>query len=90
MREVDPPEADRLAFFMHEELLAIKRAVERIGLVRADIESILSGDEKRLLGVWGRSSEMHTPRIPERQLQAALRRNEELTGIRPRSLPAPL
>ena len=51
MREVDPPEADRLTFFMYEEVLAIKRAVERIGLGRGDVESFFYGNAKRFLGI---------------------------------------
>ncbi len=51
MREVDPPEADRLTFFMYEEILAIKRAIERIGLPRTDVESIFYSNAVRFLGI---------------------------------------
>jgi uncharacterized protein len=51
MREVDPPEADRLTFFLYEEILAIKRAVRRIGLGAADVEAIFHGNAARLLGL---------------------------------------
>ncbi len=51
MREVDSPEADRLTFFMYEEILAIKRAVERIGLSRGDVEGIFYANAKRFLGI---------------------------------------
>jgi len=51
MREVDGPEADLLTFFMYEEVLAIKRAVERIGLGRADVESIFYSNAKRFLRI---------------------------------------
>jgi len=51
MREVDPPEADRLTFFMYEEILAIKRAVDRVGLGRRDVESFFYGNAKRFLGI---------------------------------------
>jgi hypothetical protein len=51
MREVDPPEADRLTLFMYEEIVAIRRAVERCGLGRADVEAIFHGNARRVLGV---------------------------------------
>jgi predicted TIM-barrel fold metal-dependent hydrolase len=51
MRDVDPPESDRITFFMYEEVLAIKRAVERVGLSRADVESIFYSNAKRFLGL---------------------------------------
>lgn len=51
MREVDPPEADRLTFFMYEELLAVKRACERAGVGRSGVEAIFDGNARRLLGI---------------------------------------
>jgi hypothetical protein len=51
MREADPPEADRITFFMYEEVLAIRQAVERIGLGRSDIEAIFHTNAKRFLGI---------------------------------------
>ncbi len=51
MREVDPPEADRLTFFMYEEILAIKRAAERIGLSRRDVEAVFYDNAARFLGI---------------------------------------
>jgi uncharacterized protein len=51
MRAVDPPEADRLTFFIYEEILAIKRAVERCRLGRNDIEAIFHTNAKRVLGL---------------------------------------
>jgi uncharacterized protein len=51
MREVDPPEADRLTFFMYEEIIAIRRACERAGLDRKGVESIFFGTAKRVLGL---------------------------------------
>jgi uncharacterized protein len=51
MRDVDPPEADRLTFFMYEEVLAIKRAMERVGLGRGDVESVFYANAKRFLGI---------------------------------------
>lgn len=49
MREVDSPEADRLTFFMYEELLAFKRAAERTGLASGDIENIFYGNAHRMI-----------------------------------------
>lgn len=40
MREVDGPEAESMTFFMYEELLAFRRAAEKTGLSRADLEDI--------------------------------------------------
>jgi predicted TIM-barrel fold metal-dependent hydrolase len=50
MREVDAPEANQLTFFMYEEIKAIKRAVERIGLGRSDVEAVFHSNARRLLG----------------------------------------
>jgi uncharacterized protein len=51
MRDVDPPEADQLSFFLYEEVLAIKRAVERMKLSRADVEAIFYSNAKRFLEI---------------------------------------
>ncbi len=51
MREVDPPDADRLTFFLYEEILAIRRACERAGVDRRGVESIFFGTAKRVLGL---------------------------------------
>jgi hypothetical protein len=51
MREAEPPEADRISFFMYEEVLAIKRAVERLGLGRSDVEAVFYANAKRFLGI---------------------------------------
>ena len=51
MREVDAPEADRLTFFMYEEVLAVKRAIERIGLGRSDVEAFFFSNAKRVLEI---------------------------------------
>ena len=49
MGEADPPESETITFFMYEEVLAIKRAVERIGLGRSDVEAFFLGNAKRVL-----------------------------------------
>jgi hypothetical protein len=51
MREADPPDADSISFFMYEEVSAIRRAVERIGLGKSDVESIFLKNAKRVLGI---------------------------------------
>jgi hypothetical protein len=51
MREIDPPEADRLTFFMYEEILAIKKAAESCGLGRPDVEAIFHANAQRVLGI---------------------------------------
>ncbi len=51
MREVDPPEADQLTFFMYEEIKAIRRAMEKLGLGRADAEAVFYSNAKRFLGI---------------------------------------
>jgi hypothetical protein len=51
MGEADPPESETITFFMYEEVLAIKKAVQRIGLGRADVESFFLGNAKRVLGL---------------------------------------
>jgi hypothetical protein len=40
MREVSPAEAEKLSFFMYEELLAFRRAAEATGLTDTDIRDI--------------------------------------------------
>jgi hypothetical protein len=50
MREVGAPESEQLTFFMYEEIKAIKRAMERIGLGRSDAEAVFYSNAKRFLG----------------------------------------
>ena len=49
MREVSEEEAEKITFFMYEELLSVKRAVEKLGLTRADVEKIFYGNAKNLI-----------------------------------------
>jgi predicted TIM-barrel fold metal-dependent hydrolase len=51
MREVDPPEADRLTFFLYEEILAVRAACERVGVSRAGVEAIFHSNARRILGI---------------------------------------
>jgi len=54
MREVDSPEADRLTFFLYEELDAFRRAAGACGLNAADIEDIFYNNAKKLLDTAGK------------------------------------
>jgi uncharacterized protein len=49
MREVDSPEADRLTFFMYEELLAFKKAAAAVKLSAEAIENIFYLNAKRVI-----------------------------------------
>ena len=51
MDELEGEEAEKLTFFMYEEILAIKRACRRLGLGRADVEALFDGNARRLLGI---------------------------------------
>lgn len=53
MREIDGPEAERLTFFMYEELLAFRRAAERVGLSAADLQDVFHDNAARLLRAAG-------------------------------------
>lgn len=48
MRETDAAEAERLTFFLYEEIDAFRRASERCGLTRDDIEAVFHGNAERL------------------------------------------
>ena len=49
MREVSEKEADKLTFFMYEEILAFKRAAERTSLTKSDINDIFYNNAKTLI-----------------------------------------
>jgi hypothetical protein len=53
MREVEGPEAEGLTFFMYEELLAFRRAAERVGLTRSDLEDVFYNNAARILSAAG-------------------------------------
>jgi predicted TIM-barrel fold metal-dependent hydrolase len=53
MREIEGPEADRLTFFMYEELLAFRRAAERLDLSAADLGDIFYNNAARILRAAG-------------------------------------
>ena len=49
MAETDGAEAEKLTFFLYEELDAFRRAAERAGLARPDIEDVFGNNALRLL-----------------------------------------
>ncbi len=49
MREVSEADGKKLTFFMYEELLAFKRASQRAGLSRADLDGVFYGNSRRIL-----------------------------------------
>jgi predicted TIM-barrel fold metal-dependent hydrolase len=49
MREVSPEEGERLTFFMYEELLAFRHAVEAIGLSKADVQDVMYTNAARVV-----------------------------------------
>lgn len=49
LREVTPEEGEQLTFFMYEEILAFKRAAEKTGLSRGDIEDVFHNNARRLI-----------------------------------------
>ncbi len=50
MRELEGVEAEQLTFFMYEEIDAMRRAAERTGLSRSDIEDLFYNNAARILG----------------------------------------
>ena len=49
MREVSSQEAEKLTYFMYEEILAMKKAIERIGLGKAEIEDLFYNNANELI-----------------------------------------
>lgn len=63
MRETDGSDAESLTFFMYEELRAFRRAAERLGLSRDDVEAICCKNGRKLIadtaeGLYGASSKI--------------------------------
>lgn len=48
MREIPYPEADKITFFIYEEIVSCKRAVEKLGLGRNDVENIFYRNSARI------------------------------------------
>lgn len=51
MREIPYPEADKITFFIYEEIDSCRRACERLGLGAADVNNIFYGNSARIFGV---------------------------------------
>ena len=49
LREVTAEEAEKITFFMYEEILAFKRAAEKLGLTKSDIEKAFYLNAKNLI-----------------------------------------
>ena len=49
LREVSPEEAEKITFFMYEEILAAKRAANRLGFGKEEIEKIFYGNAAKLI-----------------------------------------
>ena len=49
LREVSPEEAEKITFFAYEELLAFKRAAEKLGLSRQDVEDVMYNNAANLI-----------------------------------------
>jgi len=51
MREIPYPEAEKITFFIYEEMNACRKACERLGLTKADVEKIFWANSARIFGV---------------------------------------
>lgn len=51
MREIPYPEADKITFFIYEEINACRKACERLGLGKEDVEKIFYSNSARIFGV---------------------------------------
>ena len=51
MREIPYPEADRITFFIYEEIDSCRRACEHLGLSKADVEKIFYKNSARIFGI---------------------------------------
>ena len=49
LREVTPEEAEKITFFVYEELLSFKRACKTLGLCRQDVEDIMYNNAMELV-----------------------------------------
>lgn len=59
MMEVEGAEAEKLSFFLYEELDAFRRAAERAGLSRPDIENVMCNNARRLIaGAGGKADDI--------------------------------
>ncbi len=51
MREIPYPEAEKISFFIYEEIISCKNACNKLGLERQDINKIFYGNAARIFGV---------------------------------------
>ena len=51
MREIPYPEADKITFFIYEEINACRLACQRMGLGKEDVEKIFFANSARIFGV---------------------------------------
>ncbi len=51
MREISYPEAEKITFFIYEEMLACKRACEKLGLGKEDVRKIFHDNAAKLFGI---------------------------------------
>ena len=51
MREIAYPEAEKITFFIYEEIAACRQATEKLGLGKADINKIFYENSARIFGV---------------------------------------
>ena len=49
MREVNPEEAEKITFFVYEELLSLKRACKTLGLSAQDVEDMMYNNAFQLI-----------------------------------------
>lgn len=49
LREVTQEEAEKITFFAYEELLALKRVCEKLGLTRQDVEDMMCNNAEKLI-----------------------------------------
>lgn len=51
MREVEFPEAEKITYFIYEEIASCKRAMEKLGMTRSDIDDVFYHNAARLYGM---------------------------------------
>ena len=51
LREIPYPEAEKITFFIYEEIDSCRRACEKLGLGKADVEKIFYANSARIFGV---------------------------------------
>ncbi len=51
MREIDYPEADKITFFIYEEILSCKRACETLGLGKDAVQKIFYDNSAKIFGI---------------------------------------